>query len=62
MTHEHYPSTSELCQRYGVSSRTLYNWQRNRGFPRPLNKGGHGVESRWRESDIRAWEDRQVAA
>ncbi|MGM0694483.1 MAG: hypothetical protein ACQEUN_13895 [Pseudomonadota bacterium] len=37
-------------------------WQRSRGFPRPVVPGGHGAEARWRESDVKAWEDRQVAA
>ena len=59
---DRYISTSELCEKYGRSPDTLLRWQRNRGFPKPVVPGGHGVESRWRESDIKAWEDRQAAA
>lgn len=57
-----YLSTSDLCSRYGRTSKTLSRWQRSRGFPRPIVPGGHGAEARWRESDIKAWEDRQAAA
>lgn len=57
-----YVSTSELCTRYARSSKTLMRWQQSRGFPRPVIPGGHGAEARWREEDIKAWEDRQVAA
>ncbi len=64
MDQERYVSTSELCERYGRSTRTLHRWQQdpNIGFPKPIIQGGHGAESRWRESDIRAWEDRRQQA
>ncbi|MFG6159684.1 helix-turn-helix transcriptional regulator [Halomonas sp. 1390] len=55
-------STSELCKRYGRSTRTLHRWQREMGFPKPVIAGGHGAESRWRESDVRAWEARRSQA
>jgi len=61
MTHS-YIKTSELCSRYGRSPKTLMRWQCSRGFPRPVVLGGHGAEARWRECDVKAWEDRQVAA
>lgn len=57
-----YVSTSELCKRYGRSRDTLLRWQKTKSFPRPVIQGGHGAESRWRESDIHAWEERQLAA
>ncbi|WP_299231628.1 helix-turn-helix domain-containing protein [uncultured Halomonas sp.] len=62
MTDDRLISTSELCERYGRSTRTLHRWQQNGDFPRPVIQGGHGAESRWRESDIKAWEDRRQAA
>lgn len=39
-------STTELCERYGRSTRTLHRWQQERGFPKPIIQGGHGAESR----------------
>ncbi|MBP5979081.1 MAG: helix-turn-helix domain-containing protein [Halomonas sp.] len=57
---ERYVSTSELCKRYGRSRNTLLRWRMTKGFPRPVIQGGHGAESRWRESDLKAWEDKQV--
>ncbi|GEK48935.1 hypothetical protein HPA02_32180 [Bisbaumannia pacifica] len=62
MTDDRLISTSQLCERYGRSPDTLLRWQKQRGFPRPVIQGGHGAESRWRESDIKAWEDRQTRA
>ena len=55
-------STSQLCERYGRSARTLHRWQREIGFPRPVIAGGHGAEARWRTSDVKAWEDRRSQA
>tara|TARA_R110001599_G_C11780421_1_gene612445 strand:- start:259 stop:444 length:186 start_codon:yes stop_codon:yes gene_type:complete len=57
---ERYVSTSELCKRYDRSRDTLLRWQKAKGFPKPVIQGGHGAESRWRESDLKAWEDKQV--
>lgn len=57
---EQYISTSQLCKRYGRSRDTLLRWQKTKSFPRPVIQGGHGAESRWRESDLKAWEDKQV--
>ncbi len=61
MTSRPYTSTSELCDRYGRSARTLHRWQHTRGFPRPIAKAGNGSECRWRESDIKQWEDDQAS-
>jgi len=55
-------STSELCERYGRSARTIHRWQQEMNFPKPVVAGGHGAESRWRESDIKTWEDRRSQA
>ncbi|MDY7116549.1 hypothetical protein RAN53_09320 [Halomonas sp. SSL-5] len=62
MTDDRLISTSELCERYGRSTRTLNRWQHEEGFPKPVIAGGHGAESRWREQDIKAWEDRRTQA
>lgn len=59
---EQFISTSQLCERYNRSRNTLQRWQSTKGFPKPVIQGGHGAESRWRESDIKAWEDRQLQA
>ncbi|KTG25439.1 hypothetical protein AWR38_01320 [Idiomarina sp. WRN-38] len=59
---DQYVSTSQLCERYGRSRDTLLRWQKSKGFPKPVIQGGHGAESRWRESDVQAWEERQLAA
>lgn len=59
---EQYVSTSQLCERYGRSSRTINRWQTTMGFPKPIISGGNGSESRWRESDILAWEEKRAAA
>ncbi len=55
-------STSELRERYGRSTRTLNHWQREKGFPAPIMRGGHGSESRWRVRDVIAWEEKRAAA
>lgn len=62
MTEDRLISTSALCERYGRSTRTLHRWQQEMGFPRPVIAGGHGAESRWRESDVKAWEERRTQA
>lgn len=56
--------TSELCERYGRSTRNLHRWQQDKdiAFPKPVIPGGHGAEARWRESDIRDWENRRQQA
>ena len=62
MTDDRLISTSELCKRYGRNRDTLLRWQRQRGFPRPVVPGGHGHEARWRESDVKAWEDQRAGS
>lgn len=57
-----YVTTSELCERYGRSARTINRWQSTLGFPKPIISGGNGSESRWRESDVLAWEEKRAAA
>ena len=52
--------TKQLCERYGRSTRTLNLWQHEKGFPKPVMRGGHGSESKWRTSDIYAWEEKRV--
>ncbi|MGM0783843.1 MAG: helix-turn-helix transcriptional regulator [Pseudomonadota bacterium] len=62
MTDDRLISTSELCERYGRSVRTINRWQHQDDFPEPVIRGGHGSESRWREADIKAWEARRSQA
>lgn len=52
-------NTAQVCERYGgMSSRTIYRWQKQRGFPSPAicHKG---APSLWRISDIANWENNQ---
>jgi prophage regulatory protein len=44
-----------LC---GLSKATLYRWIKQQRFPRPIQVGSTAV--RWRESDIRAWQEERV--
>ena len=43
----------ELCQRYSIKQSTLYEWIKSKNLPKPLK---FGRLSRWRASDIAAWE------
>lgn len=54
---DRYWTTSDLEERYGRKVRTLVDWQRTRGFPKPLIRGGHGAEHRWLVEDVIAWEE-----
>lgn len=54
---DHYMKTSELCERYGRSVRTLIRWQETRGFPQPMIQGGGGTEHRWLAQDVMEWEE-----
>lgn len=59
---EGFYSTSDLCERYGVTSRTLENWRKTRGFPTALMLGGKGSKNRYDVEDVKKWELEQKAA
>lgn len=50
-----YVSTSQLCDRYHRSSRTLSRWPETKGFPRPVMQST-GAENLWLLSDVEKWE------
>ncbi len=50
-----YVSTSELCDRYRRSSRTLARWPETKGFPRPVLQSV-GAENLWLLADVEKWE------
>ncbi len=49
-----YASAEEVAVRFGVSKDTIWRWRREGDFPAPVRLGGR--TSRWRLSDIEAWE------
>lgn len=49
-----YLSVEEVSIRFGVSKDTIWRWRRGGEFPPPVKLGGR--TSRWRLSDIEAWE------
>ena len=52
--------TSELCDRYSVTSRTIDNWRKVRDFPNPVWKVS-GSGNRYLRLDVLEWEDGQMA-
>ncbi|MBU0564878.1 MAG: hypothetical protein KJ945_02260 [Gammaproteobacteria bacterium] len=48
-------STSELCERYGKTSRTLARWPETRGFPKPAISH-NGSENLYLLEDVETWE------
>ncbi|OCX57143.1 hypothetical protein BFM99_13825 [Stutzerimonas stutzeri] len=48
-------STSELCQRYGKTPRTIARWPSTRGFPKPAISHS-GSENLYLLEDVEAWE------
>lgn len=53
MTDERYLSARELAQRYGTTTRTIYRYIHDKGFPKPRRMPGG---SRWLMSEILAYE------
>ena len=47
-------SVKQLATRYGVTPATIWRWTKNGEFPQPVKLGPNCT--RWRESDILAWE------
>ncbi|MBC7198067.1 MAG: hypothetical protein H5U32_02345 [Pseudomonas balearica] len=52
-------STSELCQRYDKSSRTISRWPVTRGFPKPAI-ANNGSENLYLMEEVEAWEEREM--
>ena len=48
----------EVAMRYGVSRPTIWRWTKNGNFPKPVKLGAGST--RWRSSDIEAWEQSQI--
>jgi len=49
-----YLSVEQVAARYNVSKDTIWRWRRDGDLPKPVKLGGR--TSRWRLSDIEAWE------
>lgn len=54
-----YISVKQLAIRYGVSVPTLWRWVKDGKFPQPVKLGPGST--RWRESDVLAWERTRLA-
>jgi len=56
-----YLSDKQVAQRYGVSRISIWRWHREGDFPQPVSLSPGCT--RWKLSDIEAWEkSREVAA
>lgn len=49
----------EVCDRYKITKATLYRWNYDGTGPKAHRFGKH---LRYRDSDLRQWEERRVAA
>lgn len=58
MTRESYLSDHLLAERYAVHPKTIWAWARQGRFPHPI-KLQPGC-TRWRASDVEAWEAEQA--
>lgn len=58
MTNDIYSSDKSLADRYKVSRSTIWRWAQAGRLPQPV-KLSPGC-SRWRSSDIAAWEAKRV--
>lgn len=56
-----YMSTSEICDRFRKSSRTIARWQEVRGFPKPAMRS-MGSENLYLRSQVEAWEESNLCA
>ncbi len=56
---ETYLDVSDLQARYRVGRSTIWNWSADPDFPRPIRLSGKCT--RWRLSDLTAWEARRAA-
>lgn len=55
-----YLSDKTIAERYGVSRATVWRWVREGLFPSPLKIGRQCT--RWKLSDLEAWESEQEGA
>lgn len=55
-----YLSDKELSERLEVSRQTIWRWVREGNLPRPIKLGSNCT--RWKLSDIEAWEAGKVGA
>ena len=60
MTNETYLSDRQLAERYKVHRTTLWRWVERNQFPKPV-KLSPGC-TRWKLSDVEAWEAKQGGA
>lgn len=51
---------SDIQSRYGISRATAWNWAKEPDFPKPIRLSGKCT--RWRLSDLTAWEAAKAAA
>lgn len=49
-----YPTDRQVAERFGVARETIWRWRAKGEFPRPYKLGPN--MTRWRLSDIEAWE------
>jgi len=54
-----YLSDRALAQRYEVSRATIWRWNKERHLPQPIKLNG---STRWKLSDLEAWEAKQEGA
>lgn len=52
-----YLSDKSLAKRFSVCRTTIWRWSRESKFPNPVRLGG---ATRWRLSEIEAWEAQQA--
>jgi len=52
-------NTTQLCHRYSVSVRTLENWRKKRGFPKPAITS-NGAQNLYTLASIESWEAKQM--
>ena len=57
---ETYLSDQDIAKRYGVTRQAIWRWHREGDFPRVVRLSA-GC-SRWRLSEVEAWEARKAAA
>ncbi|MER2492352.1 helix-turn-helix transcriptional regulator [Catenovulum sediminis] len=61
LTNDKLITTRDVVNMLGVSRRTIYNYTRDHGFPKPTSKPG--CRKLWRLSDVEAWinQDKEAA-
>lgn len=54
-----YLNDKQVASRYSVSRATIWRWHLNRTFPQSVKING---STRWKLSDLEAWETKQEGA